>query len=428
MTIGSWNRDSYYVWPSVSVKIGYVWSRSWNGADETKKVYPRAPPQYVLREKKLKGGRTVVKRYRVLRQDPRLAKPPKRAQHSEHAYSMSENRSFEELVTPKTPSNFASYPVLWAHGNPNTSVASLLDANDQIKLVGKLRDKLQGSDFNMSVFLGEGHQTLELLGDTAIRLAKALHHMKKGDLLGTARVLMEGTSRAPLGKHDWKNGANGRYFKALPEKLSSHWLELQYGWKPLLEDAAGAAQMLAHNLNVPFQSTYRVVSRKEATSVRVSQVGTFGPSRTASAQSVRVHSRSIIARVSEDLSSVAKLGLLDPELVAWELLPFSFVADWFIPIGDWMATRALASRLKGTFITSDKRMGIGFSPQSKWFTSPVRANVRNVSFTRSISTTLAVPMPTFKGLQKAASWQHCANAVALLTGLASGHPTKGRGF
>jgi hypothetical protein len=31
------------------------------------------------------------------------------------------------------------------------------------------------------------------------------------------------------------------------------------------------------------------------------------------------------------------LGLLNPLSLAWELLPYSFVIDWFLPIGDYLA-------------------------------------------------------------------------------------------
>jgi len=32
--------------------------------------------------------------------------------------------------------------------------------------------------------------------------------------------------------------------------------------------------------------------------------------------------------------------LTNPALVAWELVPFSFVADWFVPIGSWLTAIA----------------------------------------------------------------------------------------
>jgi hypothetical protein len=37
-----------------------------------------------------------------------------------------------------------------------------------------------------------------------------------------------------------------------------------------------------------------------------------------------------------NLNSWGSFGLLNPAAVAWELLPFSFVVDWFLPVGRYL--------------------------------------------------------------------------------------------
>lgn len=44
--------------------------------------------------------------------------------------------------------------------------------------------------------------------------------------------------------------------------------------------------------------------------------------------------------------------------------------------------------------------------------------------TRVVSSTLNVPLPTFKGLGQIASWQHCLNAVSLLAVASKASPDK----
>ena len=36
------------------------------------------------------------------------------------------------------------------------------------------------------------------------------------------------------------------------------------------------------------------------------------------------------------VASAAQFGLTNPLLVAWEVVPFSFVVDWFLPVGDYL--------------------------------------------------------------------------------------------
>lgn len=353
------------------------------------------------------------------------AKPPKRALLEDHSYSMSENLSFDAVVKiphsfwPVGTSQFDPVVCMNSFGVSSWAPASLLDANDQIKMVNKLREKLQGSDFNMSVFLGEGHQTLRLIGDAAIKISKSLYHVKKGDFWGASRCLLEGTSRSPLKPYhpSW-----GRAAKDVGE-VSARLLELQYGWKPLLTDVRDAATFLAHQLNAPYTANYRVGVRKEQRFSRTSLWSCYyGPTlgyrnESATSKSTKTHARHLIARIKEsDLPTLPyALGLADPEVVLWELVPFSFVWDWFQPIGPYLTARAEAAKLRGTFVTSDKMTGERYPPESKWFAPrPDQVSDTRVSFTRTISTSLKVPMPTFKSLSKAASFQHCLNGLALL--------------
>jgi hypothetical protein len=405
MTAGNYSLDAYQNVAGGSW-VGTKGSNSWSGADEPRA--PRVPTSYYFiyrTETHPRTGRETVRRYKIRR--PGFT--PKRARHGEHSF----NRSFLRLEQALVSFPWGVYPEFqWASAGDWTA-ATLLDGNDQIKLVNKLVEKLKGSDFNMSVFLGEGHQTLKLLGDTAIKLAKAGYHAKKLDLLGAARALFEGTTRKPLARHDWTRRRPGA---PSAKNASSLWLELQYGWLPLLKDAEACAQSLAHYLNYPCTQTYRVQVRRE-TNTTVTAL----PDGTTKVTHLRTksHRRSLVARISEKPTGWATLGLLDPELVAWELLPFSFVADWFIPIGSWMEARAWASRLTGTFITSNKRYARA-GPVLVNGGSRTPSVYRQMLFDRSISTTLAVPMPQMKSLGKVASWQHCANAIALVTQVFTG--------
>jgi len=289
------------------------------------------------------------------------------------------------------------------------------DGNFQIKVVERLTEQLSGSDFNMSVFLGELPQTINLLADTAIRIRKSVTQLRRGDLKGASRFLFEGTGRKPKLTHDWRKDAG----RSVSKGIAQNWLELQYGWLPLLKDAEGAAQSIAHVLHYPFVKRYRATARHEDRLPNPTHV--FGDTGWVDGSSMvfKVRKRAIVAYIQEDPNTnlLAALGVLDPELVAWELVPFSFVADWFIPIGQWMEQRAKASRLVGTFVTTEKitclldQMSLDGVPSSGY--------LARVAMNRSISTSLDVPLPNLKGLDKAASWQHCANAIALVTGMFS---------
>lgn len=411
MSTGSWSYD--HTFPTSSGRrYGRIGSKSWNGGDDSAAARAKAqlarPVYRVVYRANLVPTRVF---------DDSFFKdvPPKRAKHEEHNYTMEVHTLWDtRCVWPTTGATDALLQATVGVASPS----SLLNANDQIKLVQKLKEKHQGSDFNMSVFLGEGHQTLKLLADSGIRVAKGLYHLRKGDLAGAARSLLEGTGRKPIFPyHGWNKG-KGSFIDVNASSLAKNWLELQYGWLPLLEDAKGAAELLAHRLNVPLQQSYRVSVKRE---VRETQGPlNIAPGINLTGNRVKKSRRSLIARISERPTIPKLLGLLDPAQVAWELLPFSFVADWFIPIGSWIEARGYAQGLTGVFITTDKDEVEGFAAPG-WPAADYRGLKQHwIKLSRNVSTNLDVPLPAVKPLAQALSWKHCANAMALVTAFATG--------
>jgi len=423
MTTGSWNRTQMFL-DSYGFSTGTTyWVRSWSGTDSPKLAkYPPAPIyEYVRIKHTRRGDVRVVKRIPLpgWKRFVDGGRPLKRELKVDHPYTMSEQYRSDESLTFQNDVVWVYPPgyhaPAYGHGavmnyaNIGSWAANvILDANDQLRLVGKLGEKIRGSGFNLGVALAEAPEAIQMIGDSAIRIAKSLTHLKRGDLAGAARSLMHGTDRKPIKAYK----SFSPLLKGAKNDLSSNWLQLQYGWLPLLQDIEAGAQVLAHFLNVPYQESYRVKVSREINSTAVARNSYY----SSAAKVVQRHQRVIIARLAEKPSIPLLLGLTDPLSIAWEKLPFSFVADWFLPVGDWLEARALSQGLVGTYVTSDKRTGIVHPPKITGNASPKnpRCTYRQVVFGRTISNVLDVPMPVVKQLSKVASWRHLANASALL--------------
>lgn len=359
--------------------------KSWTGTD-----YPPTKPTFTNVSYIGKKGQRYTRKVWV--------KKPRRFYVVDHPYSMSLTvRNMTLFTAAYYPYMIGTQTPFVAFGN-NVYGAylnmSLFDANDDLAFLSKLREKVAGSDFNAGVFLGEGHQVLRMIGDSALKIAKSLRCLKKGNLRGASVAL---TGRAT----DPKTG-----------KVANNWLELQYGWLPLLSDAYGGALFLAHHLNTPLQTTIRVARSKKMTTWNDQPPGSSMP------DSSWIHDCGSIKAILKEKDVAQLAGLTDPLSVAWELVPYSFVVDWFIPIGSWLSARGLASALTGTFVTTrmtttagngwgDTMPGRLFVARGSW--------AKKIVLSRTISTTLSVPTPKIKPLEKVVSWQHAANAVALLT-------------
>jgi hypothetical protein len=285
-------------------------------------------------------------------------------------------------------------------------------------LVGKLREKMSGSDFNLGTVLGEGHQTLRMIGDTAISIAKSLHHLRKGDLSGAARSLLEPAGRRPLVPYD-----KMKPFRPNQAALSSKWLELQYGWKPLLKDVESGAEFIAHKLSVPIQQVHRMSLQKSVKQTYVTN--TYGPSRpdlNVIGESLVVVRRSLKVTVAEPPSAMQSLGLLNPEVVAWEIMPWSFVIDWFLPIGSYLEARAALSGvvISSTLQSTTRRESI-FAPRGNVIGDLFGVGRTSVSLDRVLTAgPPELPLPRVKPLSEALSFGHCLNGLALLSQQALG--------
>jgi hypothetical protein len=120
----------------------------------------------------------------------------------------------------------------------------------------------------------------------------------------------------------------------------------------------------------------------------------------------------------KEVDTVSLLGLKDPSSLVWERLPWSFVADWFIPIQDYLQARALTQSVSGTFVKTitEKRVVKGFHYESGGyhFDDPGYYG-KYVKCNRYVYTSLPdVPLPRFKPLGDVPSWKRALNAVSLL--------------
>lgn len=114
------------------------------------------------------------------------------------------------------------------------------------------------------------------------------------------------------------------------EFIQSLWLQARYGWRPLLSDAYNVGEAAATLLTSP--TPWSTVSSNvfvplEFTIEGYTKIFAFGQAQ---------YSKRLKFRLKGDPSIPTHLGLNDPLSILWELLPYSFVLDWFVPIGSFL--------------------------------------------------------------------------------------------
>lgn len=237
-----------------------------------------------------------------------------------------------------TPDMVVTEHVGWGAYDPWSLGAEVIDhdANHLIDnrntAISRLGQRSGQQINNVAQDVVQMSQMTRMVSNSAKRIAEAVHNTRKGNFAGAARSLWGGGTPRYRKKGGPKSG----------DSLANNWLEFQYGWKPLLQDVKGAAESLAR-FNLASDSVVNVV-RSSASSTRVQAIDLFldgisaGKAMAFTKTDIRFGARYVVS--SPGLAFFQQTGFTNPLNLAWEVLPFSFVVDWFLPIGQYLESQS----------------------------------------------------------------------------------------
>lgn len=163
----------------------------------------------------------------------------------------------------------------------------------------------------------ERQQSLDMIERRANQLLTLCRAIVRRDFPAIARTL--GVPRKQLKRLKAKKGAD-------------LFLELHFGWEPLIGDIGTAVDILQSPL-----ADRLVKARGKRIKLDVQYSAGTSPKVTSRIQGFCQSSCSATVMVSNpNLYKANELGFVNPASVAWELVPFSFVVDWFLPVSGFL--------------------------------------------------------------------------------------------
>lgn len=200
--------------------------------------------------------------------------------------------------------------------------------------------KLNDADVELGVILGELRDTLRMLKDPL----EALNNFGYKAF-----------------------GAPGRAGFTLTAAL---WLQYRYGLRPLFNDIMAACKAVYAKLH----EQHGIIRRRKAEVVKTydysfterTTMGSFSYSAVKSHSETVKATAHVYYRVKYDKSALALWGLGENHFntIAWELMSYSFVVDWFLSVGNWLKGLSLPPRLEyigncvSQKITSDVKLSM----------------------------------------------------------------------
>lgn len=260
--------------------------------------------------------------------------------------------------------------------------------------------KIHDGNINLAVFTAELKETLGGIAANSVALMQAYRAARRGNWRRCCSWLAVAKPEFKRPSHDF----GGR------------WLELQFGWLPLMSDIHDMYSSLKQKVEVdlPLRAQRTVGTRFSYT-----EPGYLG---SPDLNCVCTHSVKVVLwyKITDArLFNAARLGLLNPLVVAWETVPYSFVVDWLFPVGNVLeaATSTLATEfLSGTrtFYGEEKASIDAKDTGEDGFVSERSQSFTTKGYWRESYSSFPVPSVYVKSPW---SIRHALDAIALLNQL-----------
>lgn len=241
------------------------------------------------------------------------------------------------------------------------------------KAYERFKDVALGENATWGTTIAEGREALGLIGSRALTLFQAYRALKKGDFRYFLRKL---GIQKPLRKHkrytSWHLANRKSTTREIARNASGLWLEYWFGWSPL----AGEIYQSTVALTAAEVPGRHWGSAWQACPARVQSAGTTGSKDIVSETGKYVvKTGGTVRYLNYDRMLTQQMGLANPLAIAWELVPFSFVVDWFTNVGDVLGslTDFRGVELSNTFttefirtVTDYQTTYLGSNPSTYW--------------------------------------------------------------
>lgn len=195
------------------------------------------------------------------------------------------------------------------------------------RCLNKVITQIKGQKVHLGNFIAERRQLDRMVGDTATKLANTMFAIRRGNFRQAAHLLTGS---------DFVRGSR------IPRGIPEQWLALKYGWQPLLSDIYGIAEELSNSLSdKPPLMTARASAQAESPGISFTIPSAGGQITWPTSEATRTGKvgGSLLVRfemLDDRIQALSRTGMLNPLSVAWEVIPYSFVVDWFLPVGNYL--------------------------------------------------------------------------------------------
>jgi hypothetical protein len=225
---------------------------------------------------------------------------------------------------------------------------------------------------NLAVDLAEYHQSTEMITAALQRMVGVVRAVRKKDFGLLLRSVDPRGRKALLKRRrpTWKKA------------FADNFLEAHFGWQPLMADIHDAAHIMSKPLNQSHQQTHSS-ERFSYENLSGDHAPDFYDSYGRGLITVKVGG--YVQCTNPALHLASQFGLTNPLALGYELIPFSFVLDWFSSVGQFISSIdefAGLELVRPYTVYFFQQTGENYGHGPEWDPPSQSATWSNVSFSR----------------------------------------------
>lgn len=215
-----------------------------------------------------------------------------------------------------------------------------------------------GQRASVALAMAEANRSSQMIGKRLLQLVNLFKAIKSFDIKGAAKALGMTPSYARSRHREWvrvgkrgpfhlsnediwdPNFDNSKYLKKRKRRkaVADLWLEFSFGWAPLVGDIYTAMKVLS---DFQFFTHPLRAGAKESWGFNPPITPSSDAAFTYQAKcvhnaSVSVHIGGVLTVTNSNQRLLSRLGIVNPGQVFYEMIPFSFVANYFVNIEEWI--------------------------------------------------------------------------------------------
>jgi len=235
----------------------------------------------------------------------------------------------------------------------------------------------------------------------------------------TAKMLRVTSTAVHAASQLWGRKLNA--VKKASEFAAARWLELQYGWKPLMSDLYGALDENLRTAMNKLETIHAGGSIRFGAETRDFSGYGGAYKGVVNYEGLRGVKFQICMEPGYD-QGLDRWTSLNPLGIAYELMPYSFVVDWFYDIGGYMRNMETALLYQNKFVSGFRTDLLAYNASAIVKATAVSGGVRSVSnltfwrkyvsFDRTVLG--SYPLPRFPQLSADLGASRLLSAAALL--------------